>query len=523
MPNPSDIHWATSLSERTRKPPALLPLQQLVCYTDHTGELSRQMGDSEEPGRTYPGVFAISQLGRGVSAGYSGAPDSSGRPDRVQRFYHRFSEESGLGLAFSPSHALGIEGASPALILGVFDRYWGNSDFPIELPTKSDLMEILGERGEKVESTSTLRSIIYFYMRLYSDLADDARRWLAGLIANAFGTYTGSTKCPRSLQSWMAASSLLFSGNPANSLAADYNLTANTSFALYATQINLPERSSLFASVRLSALCLKLEQFPQFPDESHKKILHHILRDKEERIDQNWTVAAKSLQILVNRSIAELDGMPSDPWCDIIVDLGCHPDPQLSGPLVHRYWHWADSKQRDAARMAYVRRDLEVVFDYLQQAANQGQIGGHMVAPRVDFYRKLLSNKLIRDTRLFLGTDVHWELRNRMRREQFWDLHEAGDPNLCILALMLADGVNLTTGTKSFPMRFYRFDSKEFQDIWQDFSPKRDYPIFRRQHFMHDRPTCIRKTHQGDWKSAVIDEILPHPSLGRIDWSHYDL
>lgn len=481
------------------------------------------MGDSDEPGRVYPGVSAISKLGRGVSALASGGLDSSSRPDRVERFYHRLLEESGLGMPFPSSHALGIEGSSPAMILRVYDRYWGNLNFPIELPSKNNLQDILGERGEKVESTSTLRSIIYFYMRLYSSLADDARIWLAELITNAFRAYAGSTKLPRSLQSWIKANSLLFSGNPATNLAVDYNQNVDASFTLYASQINLPEHSSLFASARLMALCLKLEQLPHFPDESQKMILDQVRREKDERIDQNWTVAAKCLEILVTRSIAELDGMPSDPWCDIIVDLGCHPDPQISGSLVQRYWHWANSKHKDAARMAFVRRDLEVVFEYLNQAANQGQIGGHMVAPRIDFYRKLLRNKLIRDTRLFLGTDVHSELLRRMRRKQFWDLHEAGDPDLCILALMLADGVNLTTGTKSFPMRFYRSDSLDFQDVWQDFSPNRDYPVFRRHHFMHDSPKCIRKTHQGDWKWAVIHQILPDPFLGRIDWSHYDL
>jgi hypothetical protein len=215
--------------------------------------------------------------------------------------------------------------------------------------------------------------------------------------------------------------------------------------------------------------------------------------------------------------------MPSDDWCNIIVDLGCHPDPRLSGQAFQRYWHWADSKQLDAARMAFVRRDLEIVFEYLRQAASQGQLGGHMVAPRVDFYKKLLRNRLIRDTRLFLGTSVHWNLRNRMKRDQFWDLHEAGDPDLCILALKLADNVNLTTGTKSFPMRFYRSDSTEFGRLWEQFSPKRRHPIFNRDHFKHDLPICIRKTHQGDWKWAVINQVLPDPFLGRVDWSHYDL
>jgi hypothetical protein len=412
------------------------------------------------------------------------------------------------------------------MVLRVYDRYWGNSDFPMDLPSWADLIEFLGDQGEKIKATSTLRSVIYFFMRLYSSLDGTTRDWLAAIISKAMATYDGPTKCPRSLESWMAARSLLFSGNPANSLAVDYNRMVDTSFTLYAIQINLPEHSSrdcLFASVRRTSLCLKLEQLPYFPDESHKKLLDQIRKEKDERIDQNWTVAAKCLEILVNRSIAGLDGMPSDPWCDIIVDLGCHPDPQLSGLAAHRCWHWANSKQRDAARMAFVRRDLEIVFEYLRQAAQQGQIGGHMVGPRVDFYRKLLRNKLIRDTRLFLGTDVHRELRHQMRREQFWDLHEAGDPELCILALMLADGVNLTTGTKSFPMRFYPADSDVFRGIWQNFSPKRKHPTFSRHYFMHDTPACIRKAHQGDWKWAVINQILPTPFLGRVDWSHYDL
>lgn len=382
---------------------------------------------------------------------------------------------------------------------------------------------MLGTNGEFLKKTSVLRSAVYFFVRVYSELAIDAKNWLINRLSIEFTKLKKEGRCPRSLQTWVAVSSLLFSTNPANALAESYNRMPEKSFGWFASHVNLPEHSSLFSSTRLESLCIELRSLPHQPEASHKDLLDRIFSEKDERIDRRWTVAAKCLEILVNRSIEELSGMPSDPWCDIIVDLGCHPDPKLSGQATQRYWHWANSRQIDTARMAFVRRDLEVVFEYLKQAAQRGQIGGHMVAPRVDFYRKLLRNRLIQDTRLFLGTNVDWELRTSMKRDQFWDLHEAGDPDLCILALMLADDVNLTTGTKSFPMRFYPSDSQEFRSLWGKFSPSRNYPVFKRHHFMHDSPVCIRKTHQGDWKWAVINQVLPDPFLGRVDWSHYNL
>jgi hypothetical protein len=517
------MKWALALPKELAEPPALAQLSQLVSYKDFTGELSRSIGGSGKPGQTFPGASAISKLGRDAHPATNNEDKSPSRPDRVKEFYDNILSRSGVNRISNLPQLLKIEGANPSLALKIFDRYWGTAAFPLDAPNRESLEETIGPNGEALKSNSTLRSAVYFLMRLYVDLDTDSRAWLSDRLRIRLSTYNNQSECPRSLRLWWNASEHLFGKNPAATLAAAFKALPKHNFELFASTVGIPAHSSLFSSTRLETLCLELHTLPHRTGESQKELLNRLYKEKDDRIDQQWTVSAKALEILVNRSISELGSMPSDDWCNIIVDLGCHPDPRLSGQAFQRYWHWADSKQLDAARMAFVRRDLEIVFEYLRQAASQGQLGGHMVAPRVDFYKKLLRNRLIRDTRLFLGTSVHWNLRNRMKRDQFWDLHEAGDPDLCILALKLADNVNLTTGTKSFPMRFYRSDSTEFGRLWEQFSPKRRHPIFNRDHFKHDLPICIRKTHQGDWKWAVINQVLPDPFLGRVDWSHYDL
>lgn len=519
----NDAKWAVSLPPRLHRPVVLSPLRQLVNFTDHSGELARALGDSGDPGRTYPGASAISQLGRGAAAGHGEDSDGRSRPDGVERFYAEVCKHAGPDEALSLSRMLGIVGATPSLVMQVFVRYRGTAGFPCALPDLRGLKPMLGVDGEALQVTSLLRSVINFFMQLYVDLKPDTRSWLADRIHARLSNYKDESACPRSLRTWYSTRRILFSNDPAATLAEDFKLSSEALFGRYAAGINLPEHSSLFSSARLESLCQSLRDLPHQPLDSHQKLLDDLTREKDERIDQQWTVGAKCLEILVKRSLAEIDGMPPEPWCDLIVDLGCHPDPQLSGQAFQRYWHWANSKHLDAGRMAFVRRDLEVVFEYLKQAAQQGQIGGHMVAPRVTFYKKLLRHRLIQDTRLFLGTNAHWTLRTRLKKDQFWDLHDAGDPDLCILALKLADGVNLTTGTKSFPMRFYPSNSKEFRELWDKFSAARQYPILGRHHFMHDSPICIRKTHQGAWEQAVVYDVLPHPFLGRVDWSHYDL
>lgn len=522
MTRANDAKWALALPPELYQPLALPPLRQLVSFTDHSGDLGRALGDSGQPGRTYPGASAISQLGRGPLKEASN-PEIGSSPDGVERLYARARELAGPDGALSLSQLLGIEGATASLVIRVFVRYWGTAGFPFAMPGISWLKSMLGGDGEALRVTSLFRSVIHFFMKLYVDLNPATRGWLAERIHSRLSSFENENACPRSLRSWYSTRQTLFSSNPAASVAQEFKLASDLSFAGNAARINLPEHYSLFASARLEALCQPLRDLPHQPLDEHEDFLNELRREKDERIDQQWTVGAKCLEILVKRSVAEMDGMPPELWCDLIVDLGCHPDPQLSGQAFQRYWHWANSKHLDAGRMAFVRRDLELVFEYLKQAAQQGQIGGHMVAPRVSFYKKLLRHRLIQDTRLFLGSNAHWTLRSRLKKDQFWDLHEAGDPDLCILALKLADGVNLTTGTKSFPMRFYPSTSEAFRELWDKFSASRQYPILGRHHFMHDSPICIRKTHQGAWEQAVIDDILPDPFLGRVDWSHYNL
>ena len=523
MARPNDADWALSLPARLFRQVELSPLRQMVNFVDHSGELARILGDSGVPGRSYPGASAMSLLGHGAKTGSGSTVNTGSRPDAVERFYARISEQGSGGGDLSLTQLLAADGASPTLVMMVFVRFRKTLGFPYELPGLREVQLIVGDEGEKLKENSLLRSAIQFFMQFYADLSFGTLDWLAERIQTRLSSFTDETTCPRSIRIWYSVRQILFSSNSAARLAENFKLMSEMPFGRYAATINLPEHSGLFASARLEVLCQSLNELPHQPSNAHREILDTLMQERNERIDQNWTVGAKCLEILVKRSVTEIDGLPPDPWCDLIVELGCHPDPQISGQAFYRYWHWADSKHLDAGRMAFVRRDLEVVFEYLKQAANQGQIGGHMVAPRVTFYKKLLRHRLIQDTRLFLGTNPHWTLSKRMKKDQFWDLHDAGDPDLCILALKLADGVNLTTGTKSFSMRFYPSDSEEFRDIWEKFSASRQHPVFGRHHFMHDWPICIRKTHQGAWEQAVVYDVLPQAFLGRVDWSHYDL
>lgn len=519
----NNMKWAFSLSPSLYRPLALPPLRELVKFTDHTGELARALGDSPDPGRTYPGASAISQLGRGARGTDAGKQRTRSRRDGVERFYdelcHHAASKDGLSLP----EMLAIGGATPSLVFKVFVRYGSTAGFPFALPDLKGLKLMLGGDGEALRVTSLLRSAIYFFLQMFGQLETAARNWLAQHIQKRLSDFEDAMTCPRSLRTWYEKREILFSFNATASVAEDFRRGSEKAFGSYAAGINLPEHSSLFASARLEVLCLSLKELPHQPVDRHQALFDELVKERDERIDQEWTVGAKCLEILVERSIRETGGMPPEPWCDLIIELGCHPDPQLSGHVFQRYWHWASSRQLDAGRMAYVRRDLEVVFEYLKQAAQQGQSGGHMVTPRVNFYKNLLRNRLILDTRLFLGARVHTALRSRLQNEQFWDLHKTGDPDLCILAMKLADGVNLTTGTKDFPMRFYPATSSEFRNLWERFSPSRQTPILGRHHFMHGPPLCIRKILSGNWKHAVIYDVLPDPFLGRVDWSHYNL
>lgn len=515
---PNDPTWAVTLSESVYEPLTLPHLNELICYTDETGELAKILGDKATPGRTYPGASAISQLGRGVpsSAGNQRAP--TGRGDKVEDFYYSLT-----ATPISIVEMSDLDEGSPYMALRTYDRYWGTEGFPGELPSESDLKRLLGINGQDLEEKRLLRSAIGFYMHLYADMALSARDWLATRILHCIDQYRALSDCPRSLRAWWQNRNDLFGKDSAAVMAKEYRRLPEQSFALFANEAGIPQHTSLFTAIRLEALCEELRSLPHQPLAVHQELLERLVMDKDKRIDQKWTVGAKALQLLVDRSIDELGGMPPDSWGDLIVDLGCHPDRKLSGQLFERYWFWAKSEQLDAGRMAFIRRDLEVIFEYLKNAAKSGQMGGHMVGPRVELYKKMLRKGLIRDSRLFLGTNVHRRLRFSLKRKQFWDLHEAGDKDLCILALKLADGVNLTTGTKSFPMRFYPSSSREFRELWDGFNPRREQPVFYRNHFMHNSPICIRKTHQGNWKASVINEILTDTFLGRVDWSHHDL
>jgi len=522
MANQQDIEWATSFSPLLQRESKLPPLNELIAYTDHGGVISKH-----KKGHKYPGTTALDKL---VSS------QSLNDRTNAQALYAdpiklAYDELRTYCKAGSMEKLYQSWGNKERTLFRIYERYLNNEDFPMRPPKVEELSSILGIHGEKLKDRSILRAVIHYYLTHFMRLASDSRKWLADRLLHAINQLSSNQACPRSLQAWTASAALLFSVNADEALAKQYLDSGQGNFVIFCCQINISSHTSIASAVRFQSLCLQLERISMSGDH---KVFNEILNEKDEKINSNWCVGAKSLEILINRAMNENAGLLPEGWADFIVDIGSHPDPALSSKRDHyHYWHWATPDQLDIARMAFVKRDLEVVFEYLKIAAERGQIGGHMVKPRVTFFKSLLRKGLIKDTRLFLGINVDHNLKHKMGKEQFWDLHSAGDPDLCILALKLADGINLTTGTKSFPMRFFPRDSEPFERIWTEFKPSRKRPIFNRNHFMIDefifgqygetRQICIRKPHQGDWKRYIIDEILPDPFLGRVDWSHHNI
>lgn len=529
MPTEDDIIWATQIPERLKQGPVLKPLEELISYEDINGELAAVLGKEAKGNRIYPGAEAIRKLGGAYEMESGAAAAGRARPDLVDEWFETIKEKKQQGVITSFEDLIGIDGINADIVFKVFERYWKvgaeqGARLSFNLPNKNQLEGLIGPKGQQLEKRSTLRSAINFYMQLYRDLPTESRAWLASHIDIYLDHLGKDNDPPRSLRTWVESAKSLFVDPAAHRLASQYLKGSERNFRLFAHLKGIREHTGLFTATRLEAICQTLNSLPPTIENSQSDETDALINEKDQRIDDRWIVAAKATQILVQRSLKECEGLPPGDWSDLIVRLACHPSRELSGGNFDRCWHWASSDELQCGRIAFIRRDLEVVFEYLRQAAREGQKGGHMVEPRINFYTQLLHKGLILDSRLFLGAMIDRTLRRSKRFKPFWAIHNiAGGNDLCIMALKLQDGVNLTTGTKSFAMRFYPEQSKDFKRIWGSFRLGSQIPHLARDRFMHDRPICIREVHNGNWTRDVIDNILTDPLLGRVDWSHHDL
>ncbi len=507
------------MSGKIKSTSRLPNLEQIVSYEDRDGALSQLLhGTPQHLGKIYKGTTSLNLIAHKIRNHHTSNHKVSST-DRYNAIYSQLCESAPKKLS---KLAKEIDGGERTILI-LYHRYSRNSDFSLpELNTKS-LIDLLGSNSRKLQDLPVLRTLIHIYITYYSHFSDKTREWIA---KNCKKHLDSMKHCPASMRAWMACASLLLSANAAEALAKDFQQSSETNLTVYASNSGIPQHTKLYTSIRLEVLCQKINSVPMGADAD---VFNDVIKQKNDTIDDEYSVGAKALEIIIDRCIDENSSTIPDKWADLIVEIGCHPSKHIADSTEHvRFWWWASEQKLDLAKQAFVKRDLEVVFEYLRKAAQRGQMGGHMVAPRVDFFKKLLKKGLILDSRLFVGKNVHHELHEELKRDQFWDLHSAGDSDLCIMALKLADGVNLTTGTKSFPMRFFPNPSKSFDLIWNDFKPTRKFAVFSRHHFMIDEYSsfgklCIRKTHQGDWKWSVLNEILPDPFLGRVDWTHHNL
>jgi len=514
-----ELEWAVSLSGKIKKTDLLPALQYMVSYEDKDGALSQLLhGSLRYLGKVYQGTSSLTHIAKKIRSTQSSSNRVTGT-DRIDSIYQHLCKTTPKKLS---KLAKEIDGGERT-ILTLYLRYSKNNTFPLPKLDVKALKDLLGSTGKKLKETPILRILINIFITYYSDFCDKTRKWIA---ENCKKYLVVIKPCPASMKSWTACAALLLSVNSAEAFARNFQESAETNFTLYASQRGVQQHTKLYTSIRLEVLCQKIKAVPMG---AHAKVFDEITKQKNDAIDDIYCVGAKALEIIIDRCVEENSSSIPDKWADLIVDLGCHPNMQIANGAEHvRFWWWASQHELDIAKQAFVKRDLEVVFEYLRKAAQKGQMGGHMVAPRVDFFKSLLRNGLILDSRLFVGVNVHHELHEKLKHDQFWDLHAAGDSDLCIMALKLADGVSLTTGTKSFPMRFFPTPSKSFDLIWNDFSPTRKSPVFSRHHFMIDEFSssgrlCIRKTHSGDWKWSVLNQVLPDSFLGRVDWTHHNL
>ncbi len=529
-----DIEWAINI-KLEQIPIELPPLDGMLEFIDYEGVVSKCLGltNNGKP-RKFRGIRTIKEIGSALTTGSNSLPDTSDRNDAVREHYDYI-----LALVKNRNlkHSEQLINRNPRgrkLTLQVYERYLNVKGFPLRTPTADDFSVILKGVNLVEQDKSLIRPLIQIYIQHYTKLSADTVKRLASLIQFTLSQFKDVAKCPTSIKPWVSAASILFAVNADSNLAKNYLLIKKSqnqyNLHLYGSELEISKHTTLFTAVELQVLCCQIEEIPMGED---YELFDQIAYEKNETINHNWTVGAKAVEILINRCQKENQSTIPDIWADRLVEIACHPDPALSSEAEQqKYWHWATPEQLDMARMAFVRRDLEVVFEFLRNQAVT-QKDGHMVNDRIDFYRKLMNNNLIKDTRLFLGAKLNRHLRSKFKDSQFWDVHDHRDKELCIIAFKMNDDFSFTTGTKSHPMRFYPNQSAYFDKIWNTFSVQTRQHALSQKLFEPDEQerdqwgqiiqNCKRKPHQGDWQWDVVKNILKSQFLGRVNWDHLNI
>ncbi len=166
---------------------------------------------------------------------------------------------------------------------------------------------------------------------------------------------------------------------------------------------------------------------------------------------QDLLLGHEAMKIIIQRS--DVHNI-SEPWRSVLLTIAGDPRVPRSAPSFQKWWAHLPSNMITKVRGWLSRFDLELFLQALEQAAREGgnRDVERMFLPRKHFLQGLLKQKLILDSRLFLGKKASSFLQRSFKESEMPKYSELRSSDTSVIYLNLGK-VHLVEGSHSFTLK----------------------------------------------------------------------
>lgn len=262
--------------------------------------------------------------------------------------------------------------------------------------------------------------------------------------------------------------------------------------------------SSFVASCRNQYFISALQSIPVG---AHDPLLLEIAKPGivNSSFDDSRLMGHRVLEILIDRSPK---GAASKSWRDLVMKIAGDPRVSRTAQNFQKWWQLLGEDRVEKVSGWLSQIDLQIFLDILEVNARGNSDVQRMFPPRKKFMEGLLSQGLVKRSRLFLSKDAVEHLKVRYRNDQIPEYAEV-DQKTSIIYLELPEDIHLLEGTHSFKIKV--LDALPDKKSLIDYSRKKYSDSYLRIHWIQH---YLREGKSRRYQSGHLD--LTH--TGPISW-----
>ncbi len=196
------------------------------------------------------------------------------------------------------------------------------------------------------------------------------------------------------------------------------------------------------------------------PGDKHPIFNEIIKKEISEQPFEDRLLGHKIIEIMIQKLLNFKGNIPQN-WINIILNIADDPRVSSSSESYRRWWSVIDLKYIEAMYGWLAGADLEFYLKLLENFAKYSNDNSlqRMFPARTRFLRGLHEHKLLKMSKLFLGSEPRKELLSSLNRDEKLRnkkpiFSKINDSNLSVIYLK-ADNIHIVEGSHNFSMRIY--------------------------------------------------------------------